>query len=322
MHMRAILIGLTLLATSATAHAAGNSGTAVSVATLASVSGKGGKRTLVKGMDVERGETVITNRSGLAQFQFEDGTRIVVGPNSKLLIEQYLLASDGTARKFTVNAISGTFRFLSGNSRKEAYAIRTPTATLGIRGTIFDLTVDLNGQTDVLLHEGAARLCGTDRRCVELEDDCELGTTGRVRRTRIVEDGNDQADAIRERFPFVRRQRALMRDFRVDTRSCADTRRAAIPDERPRTVPRPPEQPQQAALPPAPPPAEPPAEPPASPISAIPAMAAPWAMPEPTPAGPRANRASAMATTIRAIAAMPATAAMAAGATAVEAKAS
>ncbi len=265
MNARAILAGFALLAATLPAGAAGNTGTAVSVATLASVSGSGGKRTLVRGMTVERGETVITNRSGLAQFEFEDGTRIVVGPNSKLLIEQYLMDSNGKARKFTVNAISGTFRFLSGNSRKEAYAIRTPTATLGIRGTVFDLTVDLNGQTDVLLHEGAARLCGVDRRCVELEDDCALGTTGRVRRTRVVDDSNDQAVTIRERFPFVRRQRPLRRDFRIDARSCSDTRRAAIRDEKRRAAPRPPEQRQQAALPPAPPP-EPTPEPPTTDI--------------------------------------------------------
>jgi hypothetical protein len=114
-----------LVAISLPAYSANNAGTAVSVATMASASGKKGKHTLVKGSQVVRGDTVITNRSGLAQFEFEDGTRIVVGPNSKLLIEQYLLGGDGKAKKFSINAISGTFRFLSGHSPKRVYAIKT-----------------------------------------------------------------------------------------------------------------------------------------------------------------------------------------------------
>ena len=69
-----------------------------------------------------------------------------------------LVRADGTAGKFAVNALAGTFRFLTGNSEKSAYQIITPTGTLGVRGTKFDFTVDpRTGQTKVVLFEGQVK---------------------------------------------------------------------------------------------------------------------------------------------------------------------
>ncbi len=76
------------------------------------------ERILQVGTDVSVGETIVTGPAGQVQIVFDDNTRLVVGPGSALLVETYLLASSNTAEKLTVNALGGTFRFITGNSPK------------------------------------------------------------------------------------------------------------------------------------------------------------------------------------------------------------
>ena len=80
------------------------------------------------------GDEIVASPRGLAQIRFVDNTRIVIGPNSRLTIDTFVFNPDLTAREVVVTAIEGTFRFISGNSPDEAYTIRTPTMTMGIRG--------------------------------------------------------------------------------------------------------------------------------------------------------------------------------------------
>jgi hypothetical protein len=97
--------------------------------------------TVVQGADLFAGQTIVTNAQGIVQIVFTDETRMVVGPNSELVIERYLMQSPDTVGEFVANALGGTFRFISGDSPSNAYSIRTPAGTIGVRGTVFDLTV-------------------------------------------------------------------------------------------------------------------------------------------------------------------------------------
>ena len=46
------------------------------------------------------------------------------------------------AAQVSINAVKGAFRFITGNSPKDAYSITTPTAMIGVRGTEFDIDVE------------------------------------------------------------------------------------------------------------------------------------------------------------------------------------
>lgn len=96
---------------------------------------------LQNGQTVVLGDVITTDASGRAQLLFLDETRIVIGPNSHLVVERVLFDSSNTATDFTVGAVEGAFRFFSGKSDKSTYSIQTPNATMGIRGTEFDFTV-------------------------------------------------------------------------------------------------------------------------------------------------------------------------------------
>ena len=158
----------------AAAHAA-PAGSAVGVDPEAEINSSGGLRTLVVGEDVFLGDLIRTSSGGSAQLLFEDGTKLVVGPGSSLKIEDYLLRADGSAGKMVIGALAGTFRFATGNAAKDRYAIKTPSGTIGIRGTEFDLVVDGPKSTRVLMYSGSTELCTKAGQCSEISDTCEMG---------------------------------------------------------------------------------------------------------------------------------------------------
>jgi hypothetical protein len=89
---------------------------------------------LTTGDPVHRDERVRANASGVGQFQFDDGSKLAVGPNANVVIDKYVLGEGGKLKKLTVRATKGTFRFISGKSAPSAYTIVTPAGTMGIRG--------------------------------------------------------------------------------------------------------------------------------------------------------------------------------------------
>jgi hypothetical protein len=119
-------------AAQAGAQAAGGVGKAMAVIDAASASGQVGERTLTVGAEVFIGDLVATDTVGEAQLLFSDGTRMVVGANSSLMIDQFVFRGKAMENKFAVRALAGAFRFISGDS---GFTIQTPTATIGGRGT-------------------------------------------------------------------------------------------------------------------------------------------------------------------------------------------
>lgn len=180
-------------------------------------------RTLTVGSDLAIGDLVVTGDDGLVQILFEDKTELVVGPRSRLVIEDYLLRADGSAGKFAINALSGTFRFATGTAAKDRYLIKTPTGTIGVRGTEFDFDVDEAG-THVLLFSGGLQLCNLKGVCVSLDGSCQVGTFDLAEALAIGPTdaiGGADRKALREQFRYAEAQGPLMRQFWVENaRQC------------------------------------------------------------------------------------------------------
>lgn len=206
--------------------------------------------TLTVGSDVAMGDKVKTDRNGEVQLLFTDDTRLVVGPNSSLVIEAYLLRSKSRANNFTVRALGGSFRMITGKSAKAAYKIKTPTATIGVRGTSFDFTVKRSGATGLMLFDGEARICGRNGRCQAVNRRCSVAEAPRNRDVHLLNDAERRAGTVVRDFPYLTSQRSLRRDFRVRTRGCNNVARLFDPDPTRRRTTRPPAAPQVA--PPAP----------------------------------------------------------------------
>ncbi len=148
-------------------------GSVMAVVTQAEVSGAVGERKLEVGTSVYSGDLVETDLGGEVQLMFSDGTRMVLGPGSSLILEEYVFRGDKATNKFAVRALGGAFRFITGVGNSENYSILTPNAKIGVRGTVVEIIVEKNGETKVRLREGKADICDEEGEdCVEAATPC------------------------------------------------------------------------------------------------------------------------------------------------------
>jgi hypothetical protein len=94
-------------------------------------------RTLTIDEALEQDDRIRTSQSGLIQVRFRDDTMLTIGPNSEILLDKFVF--DGsTAKSLSIEVVRGAMRFVSGTSNHNAYEIKTPVATIGVRGTVVD----------------------------------------------------------------------------------------------------------------------------------------------------------------------------------------
>ena len=100
-------------------------------------------------------EIIETNSVSSTQILFMDETVLSIGPDSRLIMDEMVYDPDANTGKFVVTASRGLFTFVTGSLASESYEINTPTATIGVRGTKFDLFVSRKGASTVILRSGA-----------------------------------------------------------------------------------------------------------------------------------------------------------------------
>ena len=103
----------------------------------------GNSQRIHSGAALQVGDVVSTSGSSHAVLAFSDGARATVQPRSRFAVEQYQLAPDNAAaEKMTLRVQSGGARIATGGiARRNLSHARfaTPLATIGVRGTGFDL---------------------------------------------------------------------------------------------------------------------------------------------------------------------------------------
>jgi hypothetical protein len=105
----------------------------------ASLRGANGQvRAVAKGTEVLDGDTLVTG-NGRAQIRFTDGAFVSLQPNTEFGVREYRYEgrTDGTERGLFA-LVRGAMRTVTGaigRYNRASYQVRTPTATVGIRGT-------------------------------------------------------------------------------------------------------------------------------------------------------------------------------------------
>jgi ferric-dicitrate binding protein FerR (iron transport regulator) len=166
-HLVAASIAIALAATTPS-RAAGDAdaiGTATAITTTVTGTTAGATVALAAGDALFRNETIVTDASGVAQFGFRDRTRLAVGPGSTVVLDNFVYDSGGSASKWTINLAGGAMRFITGASDHAAYEIVTETATIGVRGTAFDIYAGPDGELAVAMLSGAIDICPTLGSC-------------------------------------------------------------------------------------------------------------------------------------------------------------
>lgn len=113
--------------------------------------------------DVFSEQQVKTDRDANTRLRFLDATELTVGANSNVLLDRFVYDPNSGAGEAAITFGKGVFRFVTGQIRtKEAVTLRTPTATIAIRGTHLILTVRADGSAEVGVVEGAVLVqpCG------------------------------------------------------------------------------------------------------------------------------------------------------------------
>ncbi len=127
---------------------------------VVAIGADGQRRPLTKGAPVLAGDTIET-AVGLAQLRFSDGAKVSVQPNSQFRVDSYNYEgkSDGKERSF-FSLLRGGFRTITGligRAHRNAYRVRTPVATIGIRGT--EYLAELGNSLTVTVGHGRVEIC-------------------------------------------------------------------------------------------------------------------------------------------------------------------
>jgi hypothetical protein len=94
-------------------------------------------RSLEVGIDVLRNERVATGPQGRAQMLFRDGSALTVGPDSEVVLDEYVYDPNTGAGRMAASVGKGVLRLVGGQlSKRDPVTLRTPTATIGIRGGV------------------------------------------------------------------------------------------------------------------------------------------------------------------------------------------
>jgi hypothetical protein len=117
-------------------------------------------RALERRADVFEGDTLVTGANGEIQVRFNDNAILALRAGSRLKISEYHGALNGRPEQVLMELLTGGFRTITGTlgkSDKEAYQIRTPKASIGIRGTNYEAV--LAGADLVIgVYQGGVRL--------------------------------------------------------------------------------------------------------------------------------------------------------------------
>tara|TARA_R110000850_G_scaffold41814_5_gene107886 strand:+ start:788 stop:1888 length:1101 start_codon:yes stop_codon:yes gene_type:complete len=119
----------------------------------ASISRDAGTIIVGPGIGINMNDAITTSKAKL-ELTFDDDTKVAITRQSKLIIDDFVYDPRSGTGKLAMNVAMGTVRYASGaisrNSR-ENVRLRTPTATIAVRGTDFTMTVDEIGRSLVIL---------------------------------------------------------------------------------------------------------------------------------------------------------------------------
>ncbi|MDA0656680.1 MAG: FecR family protein [Proteobacteria bacterium] len=117
----------------------------------------GSVRALAPGTSLRQNDVIRTDANGITELLFLDQTVMIVGPQSQLRLNnvRYQPNSGG---KFLATLSIGVARFFAGVQPDGAHALKTPAATISARGAIFDVLVEEDKETTVILRHGVVGL--------------------------------------------------------------------------------------------------------------------------------------------------------------------
>jgi len=152
------------------AFAAEEVGTSVRV--VNTVTGSIGQRQLSNSDPVFESERISAANDSHGEIRLSDNSKVLVGENSVISLDDFVVGSTGF-ESGTIRIAKGAFRFISGDSKKGAFSVRTPVSTIGTKGTIFDVYITEDGTVQHILFQGAIEVCSGGS-CLTIDRPCDI----------------------------------------------------------------------------------------------------------------------------------------------------
>jgi outer membrane immunogenic protein len=145
----------------------------------------GREERLAVGNEIYADEVLTTGVASRGKFVFDDRTDLQMGPSSRLKLDSFVYSGNSGV---SFNAAKGVFRFISAPGGHKDYHVRTPTATIGVRGTTFGVRASRT-RTDAVLVDGVIEVCranGGSCRVLDVPCTTVTVTAGGVTRPKAV----------------------------------------------------------------------------------------------------------------------------------------
>ncbi len=97
------------------------------------------------GTPIKAGNILRTSARASLGVTFKDNTVMSFGPDTELTVDEYVYAPNKGNLKLGASLAKGTLAYLSGAIAKikpDAVSVKTPTGTIGVRGTHFVVKVE------------------------------------------------------------------------------------------------------------------------------------------------------------------------------------
>jgi len=110
------------------------------------------------------GTRVTTGPTGRVQLLLLDETVFTIGPNSDMIIDEFVYDPDLTPRKIAVSLAKGVFRWVTAKVTPKdptAMRVKTQVVAIGIRGTDFETFLETDGSGSVKLYSGMLEITPT-----------------------------------------------------------------------------------------------------------------------------------------------------------------
>lgn len=124
---------------------------------VTAINENGAMRNLQRRDSIFNHEIIKTGDNSKVQIRFTDNALLALKANSELNIKSYAFSEDSSQHspknstldnKVILELVTGGFRTLTGKigkGNKEAYQVNTPAASIGIRGTLYEIQVSTKG---------------------------------------------------------------------------------------------------------------------------------------------------------------------------------
>lgn len=160
LHLWPIIASLILSAALASGTAASVGKVIIAKGDTFAVDANNATRSLKRRSEIHEGDTLVTGANSEIHIRFQDNAVLALRADSKLVINEYHAADDTREEKVLMELLSGGFRTITGafgKTDKDAYQIRTPNASIGIRGTNYEALLS-NNDLIVGVYQGGVQL--------------------------------------------------------------------------------------------------------------------------------------------------------------------